>query len=291
MCAASWLRIAVSCSSADCSCAAALSAAAWRGGIVSWRSRIRWRACSSWRRAFPALAAWRKAALMMSCSRPKASPTLLECGRSARRDVRSLHHLRRTGFEASPLQRQVSRLISHEHLAALEPGNATSHRRIRRPRRRDQLIGDQFRRQNARDREPRPSTITWDLATSKRTLTLAAEKGWISDVAFSSDDLTLIYSVMDGWVKLWDIKENCLRNSSHNPGGFAGSISISPDGKTIAAAQIGLVLWQFGQLRQPLEQPLIQYWQSRMSSHSAAATAEERPMYRDTFVEAFLAVP
>jgi WD40 repeat protein len=52
---------------------------------------------------------------------------------------------------------------------------------------------------------------------------------------------------MDGSVKLWDIKENRLRGSGRNPGGFALSVSLSPDGKTVASAQAGLVLWRFGE--------------------------------------------
>jgi WD40 repeat protein len=87
----------------------------------------------------------------------------------------------------------------------------------------------------------------WDVSTGKVTTTLAGHRGSVMALAFNQDGTTLISGSSDRTFKLWDMAtyKNVVTRSSEGGWGV-GSLSLSPDGRTLALASGYVRLFSMG---------------------------------------------
>ena len=75
----------------------------------------------------------------------------------------------------------------------------------------------------------------WDVATRSNTATLAVHADRVQSLAFLRDGATLVAKSGSGALTLWDVSEN-LAGSPLQVHAVEGSLALSPDGATLAAA-------------------------------------------------------
>ena len=82
----------------------------------------------------------------------------------------------------------------------------------------------------------------WDMATSKKTITIQAPKAAINSIAFSPDG-TVLASASSMGIHLWDVAT--AKNTAALSTQGSGPVVFSPDGKTLAAANFDrtITLW------------------------------------------------
>ena len=76
----------------------------------------------------------------------------------------------------------------------------------------------------------------WDLKTGELLQSLIGHSGWIYDVAFSPDGLTLASaSSQDGTINFWDVNTGEIRQTITGHVNHGYCLSLSPDGQTLAS--------------------------------------------------------
>jgi WD40 repeat protein len=94
------------------------------------------------------------------------------------------------------------------------------------------------------------------LEESGTKILLGGHGNSVTALAFSSDGKTLASSSQDGRVMLWAISGPHVLGQSYKGHQMAGSIALSPDGKTLATSDgISVSLWDFNE-RKAREKPL-----------------------------------
>ena len=85
----------------------------------------------------------------------------------------------------------------------------------------------------------------WDVATGALRMTLEGHTDWILAISFSPGGQTLASAGADSTVRLWNLRSEASRQVLESSGwGPVRSISVSPDGRTLASASDKTVrLW------------------------------------------------
>jgi WD40 repeat protein len=77
----------------------------------------------------------------------------------------------------------------------------------------------------------------WDVASGEARPPLSEQgAGWVNALAFTRDGRTLITGGDDKWLRLWDLPSGKQTRRLEVPEGLVDAVSVSPDGKLVAAA-------------------------------------------------------
>ena len=100
------------------------------------------------------------------------------------------------------------------------------------------------------------TTLVWDTESGRRQSVLKAHQQWPERVAFGADGSVLVWTALDGTVKVWemptsDTSEYILEEAA------ASSIAFSPDGTVLCTGHPngGLLLWDTATRRKIAERP------------------------------------
>jgi hypothetical protein len=86
----------------------------------------------------------------------------------------------------------------------------------------------------------------WDIGTLKELRTFRAHTAWINSLAFTPDGKTLVTGGADdegGQLKTWDVARGSTRTEMEHTDETVLCVSVSPDGKTVAAVDDSIRLW------------------------------------------------
>ena len=84
----------------------------------------------------------------------------------------------------------------------------------------------------------------WDFPERKRVALLEADSTYVTSVAFSPDNQTLVSGGRQGQIKLWTVSDWQLRGTLPRAGPTINSLDFAPDGKTLAdGSSHALNLW------------------------------------------------
>lgn len=89
------------------------------------------------------------------------------------------------------------------------------------------------------------SITAWDVRSGKKLWTLHGHTDYVRSLTFSADGRTLVSGSDDKTVKVWDVRSGVLKNTLQTNSSVQ-AVSISPDGRFIAAASEGyqISLWK-----------------------------------------------
>src|SRR5262249_39700952 len=80
-----------------------------------------------------------------------------------------------------------------------------------------------------------PSVRLWDAATGERCATLP-HPGIVPSLAYGPDGGWLVSgNYEDEWLRIWDVATARVRKEIHGPAGIFRFVTVSPDGRRVAA--------------------------------------------------------